>query len=250
MIRTVIRAWRKVDYLAADRERSVWTRLADVSLLLAFVLALPATWMCGLLVQRTTSAHNLQGVLIRPAPGGEIVAFFETDDVQRGPRTQGARVGAFRLVSFDQLEGWPFAMSRTPQPARIDLDVFILDRLQHNVAHDPDDPFQQAIDTAVERQQDADLDARWTARTSGDRLSTKRYAVSWAGNTIVMWVMLMFGFALLLRLTRFMLFVAELRHVAVWNRRRKRDQCLECGYDLRGLEFNTRCPECGHLIDY
>ena len=46
---------------------------------------------------------------------------------------------------------------------------------------------------------------------------------------------------------------------AAMNLRARRDRgrlqrlatgrCAECGYDLRGLEFNERCPECGQLVE-
>ena len=31
-------------------------------------------------------------------------------------------------------------------------------------------------------------------------------------------------------------------------RRRASGKCMNCGYDLTGLEFNERCPECGAQV--
>jgi hypothetical protein len=32
------------------------------------------------------------------------------------------------------------------------------------------------------------------------------------------------------------------------HRLRSSGKCLKCGYDMTGLDFNERCPECGELV--
>jgi hypothetical protein len=39
--------------------------------------------------------------------------------------------------------------------------------------------------------------------------------------------------------------VVALPRAAIWSRRRWRGGCPKCGYDLRGLESQAHCPECG-----
>jgi len=44
--------------------------------------------------------------------------------------------------------------------------------------------------------------------------------------------------------------IAHLRSELAHRRERRtraRGRCPDCGYDLRGLEFSERCPECGRL---
>jgi rubrerythrin len=32
------------------------------------------------------------------------------------------------------------------------------------------------------------------------------------------------------------------------HQRRREGKCTACGYDMTGLEFNERCPECGAQV--
>jgi hypothetical protein len=57
MIRRLRHKLRMIRYYSAPRHRTVWTRVMDVALIASFLLALPVTWMCDLMVSRTATVH-------------------------------------------------------------------------------------------------------------------------------------------------------------------------------------------------
>ena len=250
MFRRLLKTWRRINYYAADREATVWTRLSDVALVLSFVFAVPATWMTGVLVERHPLALDADGAIVQPAGGAEPVAWIADEDGHIGASAGGSRLGSFRIEAYDDTFGWPFVLRTEPLAAKLHLDLFRAAQTQLDVPPATNDPYQRAIGEAVRAEDDPVLFRRWHARSDATALSPSRWPISWVGNTIIWWLALLVLFSMLITTMKFLTFVAELRHVAMWNRRRKRNQCLDCGYDLHGLDFNERCPECGALVDY
>jgi hypothetical protein len=250
MFRRLLKTWRRINYYAAHREATAWTRMSDAALVLSFVLAVPATWMSGLLVERHPMALEASGALVQPADSIEPLAWIADEVGHIGASAGGSRLGSFRIEAFDTTFGWPFVLRTEPRAAKLYLDMFRSSQMEMDVAHDPGDRNQQAIAEVVRTEGEPILFRRWQARSDVTVLAPDHSVIGWIGNTIVWWVMLLVLFSMLITTMKFLSFVAELRHVSKWNRRRKRNQCLDCGYDLHGLDFNERCPECGALVEY
>ena len=59
---------------------------------------------------------------------------------------------------------------------------------------------------------------------------------------------LYFAAAVLIQCTRLLVFLARRQLHFRAQDRLVAGRCGRCGYDLTGLEFNERCPECGELV--
>ena len=64
---------------------------------------------------------------------------------------------------------------------------------------------------------------------------------------LVWWVILYVLAALVILCARAWATARRRQRQDRWSVRRAEGRCAHCGYDLRGIEFSERCPECGHL---
>ncbi|MEM7228558.1 MAG: hypothetical protein AAF432_07055 [Planctomycetota bacterium] len=249
LIRRIRRSWRRIEYYSARKQQTVWTRASDVAFVLSLLLALPCTILTQSIIVRDVEQIAVQGAIESLVDTGEIIARLTEEDRNVSASLTGRSVGTFFVRATDECAGWPFAMRIRPQAATLDLDLFASPQRQIDVTLPEDDPMHEAIAAEVLVRSDSELALRWHARTSPERLRTQRVLRSWVANTFIWWVMLVFATAVVVRIARVIVLVFESSRAAIWSKRLKRGACVECGYDLRGLEFNERCPECGSLLE-
>jgi hypothetical protein len=243
MIRRIRQQLRLIRYYSAPRRRTAWTRAADWSLLAALVLALPAAWLCDLLVHRQDAGLELRGGLATD-PSGALVGRLEEDE---GLRWTGDGVphGEFEVVAVETRSGWPFASSARPGEIRWSFKSFATGLTREGAQMPADAPERETIALALSQSGHAGLlDAADGAATAPAR----RLWFGLLANVALWWLALALAMMFAIAATRLTVTTHRSGRSQRAARRAARGLCHVCGYDLRGLEFNERCPECGALV--
>lgn len=249
MLRWWRRKLRMLRYYSASREETVWTRLGDAAFLAALVLAFPATWLMNGRMQREAPPLVLVG-LIERGSNGELSAnvMNERESLQLPINPMAEYWGSFRLTIAESERGWPFITSMSRKP--VDLAVRRAGEPRIQATLDPKEAEQvsAAVRAGLERRQDADLFQHTLAHWQHDDERHTHHVLAWIAGSITWAFTLFVGFSVLL-------LVARLTSIFLFNNRAARRRMLEaegkcprCTYDLRGLEFSDRCPECGELM--
>lgn len=167
--------------------------------------------------------------------------------------SQGSAYGEFTVYHDEHQRGWPYPSRRDDQPIRLDVNVYGETGVRRDVALKPDDPLRRALAALVRAgpahpsEPDYVVLAQWLDGNS-DRAGDRR---SWHATIAgaITWIGLLLGVQLVLigiaRIT------TRYARIHLHGRRKERasdGRCHHCGYDLRGLEFTDRCPECGTLV--
>src|SRR5262245_22512884 len=118
MLRRVRDKLRMIRYYSATRPRSNWNRAADVAFVASFLAAVPAAWLCDVIMIRPAVAFIVNGQLFR-TDGGSITAIILDPD-SRGEQItpQGSIHGSFELTVEDRQRGWPLITSVHRLPPR------------------------------------------------------------------------------------------------------------------------------------
>jgi hypothetical protein len=253
---------RLIRYYSAPRRRTILTRFVDVGLLAAIVLAAPAAWLGDAEIRREVALIERDGHFTRQ-PGGGTGASIIVPDLPLMP-SDDVPYGEFRLKLIEQRRGWPLNSTIIQPHVRLDLNLYDQPGTQRNATLAVDSPEHAAILEALEEARrnelagagdgNADDEAMAAAYDAlierwgrADR-SVDRRLLAWAFNVGASWIILSFAFsALAAALWVCVMIVTHNRDLA---RRQRRGQglCMHCGYDLYGLDFNERCPECGAII--
>ncbi len=254
---------RLIRYYSASQNRTGWTIAHEVLLLASVILAVPAMLFCEATISRTESAEYLRGTLLfTPAPGssatgstaagpvnpgarGTLVAVLE-DSPEDPSRPNSALFGDFLLHIDDFHRGWPFTSTINRQPAKIDLNIYSQPGARENIDLAEDSPERAAIQKALEQDKRSDLLRAWRGQAATE---PHRHWRGSFGGTLVWWTMLSFASATMLQITRFCSLFFRARRHNIKADRRARGRCAVCNYNMRGLEFNERCPECGSIVE-
>lgn len=231
-----------IRYYSARRTQTVWSRAFDFAVLAALILALPTVWLFDSMVVRPTLAIELSGLLRRDGEA-PLTAQVVTEE-SRPDQTGGKPVGNFQVRADDRYCGWPLTTSLRREVARVDIDVLAETGPRKNLKFAMDDPVVLAIERALANGEHDEALAAWKA--SGPTV-WQRWG-GWSGNAALWWIMLTLACGIAIWLARL---GTNLTKVMMTSRRaqlRADGKCLECGYDMTGLEFNERCPECGKLV--
>ncbi len=256
-LRTIRRRHHEIRYHAASRPDTPWHRWRDRLLLLAVPLALPATLLLEATVHRPEVLTQVNGGLVGPA-GGPYRAGLQLDEEAGIDWPDGRRQGIFQLRIEDRFDGWPLTSSITRGIVALDLDFYEESSRRRDVEPPADSPVGEAIIAALDDPEVTfDLPEpvpavvrRW--RDTGalpPQLERRRYwpgmiaalATSWLGLSLLA----VTGVAT----ARYAWTIATQARDVRRDRMRRRGQCSECGFDLRGNLFTDRCPECGARSD-
>jgi len=224
----------------------MWSRAGDISLILAFVLALPVTWFFNETMTQTEPVASVVGVLQRDGEGGYAAHLSHEDEEDLTHGVPQAQLwGAFD-VQVDRMErGFPVVTSvLTRQP------IIELTRFSRAVGPKPDvSPGSEARD-AIRRALRADDEPEpalildlWEA---GGVRAEQQY-LGWVAGSVLWAVTLFVVFSLLILFARIATILMLRQQSAVASERIAAGCCPNCGYSLRGLEFSERCPECGQI---
>lgn len=242
MLRRVRHKLRMIRYYSATRQVSRWSRAFDAACIASLLLALPITWICNNVVKNEFTAASLGGH-IHQLDDQSLVAVISVDG-DRSIREFGKPEGNFKLSAIEQRRGWPFPTSIRRQPAMLGLDVLKETKSRGIAPFNASDPFHQAIDAELKRIGQDDLRNTWH-RPSAESTQTWK---GWLGSSVVWLCMLVGASSVLIGVSRYAAQVLggkrSLRHAQL----RAKGKCVTCGYDMTGLEFNERCPECGSLV--
>jgi hypothetical protein len=243
MLRRIHRQLKLIRYYSAARPQTAWAKALEWALVLALLLAAPAMLLSELAVTRTAVTMQVQGQIVR----GEDGAFLAV--VQESPTNAwwpvGAPYGEFFIELAEIDRGWPFTSSFVRQPARLDLNLFAEQGMRKDVQLRADSPLRAAIEKALSQPEH-----RRTLEATSDRSTypARRYWLGSIVGAVIWWMILSFASFILIRFVQFGTMVVLARRAEVKARRIARGRCPVCGYDMRGLEFNERCPECGSLV--
>ncbi len=247
----MFRWWRRklrvIGYYSASREETIWTRLGDVALILSLLLAFPGAWMMDTQIRRTTPSLTLVG-LVRYDAGRQLVATVLNEEESLViPAESGEYWGSFRLVSHEEERGWPLMTSTVILEPEFKLTRAGRQETAAPITAEERERLKEVVQTAIARRNEpafTELSEHWQS----DRVAVENHLFAWVGGTALWWITLFVVFSVLLMISRF-------AAIFLTNNRRARERmllaegkCAHCGYDLRGLEFSDRCPECGQLL--
>lgn len=248
-IRSIIRGWKRIEYYSATRHRTRWGRAFDTAFVLSLLLAAPAMLVCESLIRRPVQEFWLEGEITR-LDDGDVYADVTRDepDDERGRwELPGVPIGRFEVRVIEERAGWPVVSLLDGRPPRIDLDVFIETgtRIDARLDEPADEPMRAAIDGAMRRNGHGDVIDRWHDRRS---MHDERYWLGTIYGIGLWWLMLTVASAISVGVARLAWGFAADHRLTREQRLLSQGRCHVCGYDMRGLEFHERCPECGSLV--
>lgn len=245
-LRAVRRWLRSIDAYAAPLPGDPWNRvrrgliLASPAAALLFMLAAEA-----LVIEERVQDTRL-GVIVEPERGPPWIS-TEVDSGGRLLYPPAFPSAEFELERVLMLHGWPL-VTRTRGPvARLRLTRFPSAEVTVHARLAPDDPLlpllRRTAAADAEFARSVDVLAPEAVPARGRIWSATVYAVLLTGFVIaaassVAVTVLRAGWTA-------MGGVARARRL----RRQRRNRCGHCDYDVRGLEFHARCPECGRLLE-
>jgi len=244
MIGPIRRHLRRIRYYSASPQRTAWHRLIDAALFTALLLSIPAAMLADYLIQRDIVVAEYAGQIHRNDAGEVEVRVLEPD---KQPSWSGVvPVGEFDVRVVDRVAGWPLGAWTTEEPPRVTLQLFArrgdieTDLTTLNDHERVDAEVADALTGALRGEPEYD-ERRMTARS---RWLWPR----WLVNAGMWWVMLYLVCLVAMIPARIVWLLARRRAAQRDTELRRRGLCPSCGYDLRGLEFHDRCPECGNLV--
>ena len=243
MLRRLRHKLAMIRYYSAPRKETAWTRAADVALWITLLLALPAAWIGDVSHADHEPGPAVSGFLI-----GENVQNLEawavTDrNIKQNP-PEGRNFGRWRLHVTDVHRGWPLITSVHRQPAQLDLDILSEPRERVNAQLAADDPIRIAIARELEQEEQTDIIAAWAQLSSEGRYHWMNWLIAAGG----WWILMAFTSWIVIAIARLATLYVRDRIALKRHNLAAEGKCAQCGYDLTGLEFRDRCPECGTLV--
>ena len=243
MIRWLRAKLAHIRYHSATRPSGRWSRAVDLMPVVALLAAWPVAWLLDHSVAIRSSTEQVFGRIIQDDSGALIGEIVEDGDLRQN--TGGRLICEFTADFETRAAGLPVHTSVISLPATMTLEIVgeALPRL--NVKFDETRVLHVAVAETIDT-----LPPRGNVKHDIRRTERSRASLgwAWAGNIAVLW-MLLTAIGIALVHTARLLTNAHKRGRYVRHKLREREnKCGHCGYDLTGLEFNERCPECGRLV--
>lgn len=247
-----MRWWRRklalIRYYSANREHTAWTRAMDMSLLLSLLLAVPAAWYADENIWRSESSIVFVGHLIPEDEGGIEARRFDDEGTGSLPPANPENIGSFRLQMEQGWRGFPLRSTRVLGRPTLLVNNFEANTSQVDPQLEQANPIRLAITELLTAKSDDEDVELLLNRWRDDAAVGETNLLAWAANAALWWFMLFASLGVAIFLARFVTIMA-------WSSRDARramleadGKCPHCTYDLRGLEFSDRCPECGNLL--
>jgi hypothetical protein len=252
MWRSIKRRLDHIRYHSASRPVNRWSRAIDLAFIAAFLLSLPAALIADWTQYTDRSTFDVPGIFSQSTREG-IQAWLINPQGARSTNARGSAplgqgdetiIGNFNLSASERLRGWPLVTTVEGLPPRLHIDIIRETRPRTDVPRDAGDPLQLAIERALNDDQRFDVLAAWNARAS----TTSPLWWAWFPVVGAWWLMLFVSAAVVIQFLRLGSFWLTRRRLRRAYERRHAGKCAKCGYDMTGLEFNERCPECGAQV--
>lgn len=246
MLRRARRFLRSIDYHSARRTRTVWTRLSDAALFAGPLLALAIAVVLHSAMPRDASPPPAEGMIGR-SPPGEWAAWSldEWVDVERY-----MMVGTFTVQLPLEVRGWPLESGRRAWPAAV-TSQRTFPEPGGEMLGDP--AIRAVVEEAIKRtlrpEHRPDLDPTIFAAMSERREVSRFHLRPFLGNVLLWWFLLALLLPLGVQLLRLGAWFGEGVRGTRQARLHRQGLCPSCGYDVRGIVWSERCPECGALLE-
>ena len=243
------RSLQRIDYYAARRPGDRWSRARRHAVGWSVPVGLVAMLLTELIVVREQTLLE-QSAIMRGERSGPIVLSVETDVDGALVHPLGRLSGQFSLRTVRDEHGWPFATRASDRRVALDLNEYLVDTNQIDVRLAEDDALWPAFER-VARENPAWLPA--TRLLRGEEPGRSERGRRHLTTSVLVWGAWSMGIAAAAVVG---LHTAEISSRLIGEarvrRRRARsraNRCAACGYDMRGLDFHPRCPECGALVE-
>jgi len=237
-----------IGYYAAQRERTAWSTATDIAMVAALLAAPLLVWACSELVTDREIRQQVFGRLMTDL-NGRLRAQVLSEEQRGSPWPRNTNpIAEFELRAYVQDRGWPVTTSRVVQPPAMTIRRFPDAEANEPVRFAEDDPELREIAAALRARQQLDQSLNNIAqRWQQGEPQRSTHILGWIFGIALWWVFLFITLMLLIGIVRLTVFIFTAKKQVRGVRYRAEGKCAHCGYDLRGLEFNERCPECGHL---
>lgn len=246
LIRSVRQKLRMIDYYAAPRRGSSWSRALDVAILASLVACWPTVWLMQAVTVRSERVVDIQGQILRDGAGRIEVFMVESGSGGRSPDfTRFAPIGNLSLTQERVALGWPLTTKLITQPLTLEVKYFDEATTRRDVQLADDDPLRVAMERSLKFGENEWAIEAWKIRTA--RHDTR--LGMWLGAGLLTWVAMCIAAWVVITVAGIGFRTVAGFRSARRRSLRRRNVCPDCGYDLRGLEFSERCPECGVLTE-
>jgi hypothetical protein len=242
MIRPLRHKLSQIRRYSASKSQTVWSRAHDRAFIASFLLAWIAVWVADATVSRISIVESASGRLL-PGSDGSIQGIVLDESTLTHAWMGVIPIGTFEVSATEAKRGWPFISSRRLMALQTDLDIFAEPGPRPRARIAPDDPIGIAIESALAESPNSRALVAWSWTSSEHQINWRGFL----GGGLLWWVILAAAFGSAIHATRFAAHFMGKRRAQREASRHQQGCCTRCGYDLRGLEFNERCPECGTL---
>ena len=262
MIKALHYKLKMIRYYSAPRRRTILTKMVDVSLITAIILAVPATFLADVSLIREQTIISRSGHLSRVGDDG-VSATILDPDVSAWSRTD-IPYGEFHLTLVKRDQGWPIRSSSVQPRIELELNLYDQPGSKKGVVLADDDPLQEVILKALQAGLKKEMAAKHKDFTLADDLEANYTALidcwqrraaqrdvrlgGWISNMILWWLILSGSLSVMASGLWVVFMIFSHNNTIAASRRKSDGCCVQCGYNLYGLEFNARCPECGSEI--
>jgi hypothetical protein len=206
------------------------------------ILAIPVTVMTSMTFSRAVTTTVVHGSFYRD--DGRLKAFTSESPLAQRAEVTATSIGAFALVTEENRHGWPVATWMDAPPPQVRLDVFSESKQRSLAGLGDDDPMHVAIADALRREGFSDILATW----QGMDARRRHYLFGWIFGTGMWWVMMALVSYIAISTFGHLFRVGSAKAKLRQKTLEAAGKCGACGYDMQGLEFNDRCPECGTIV--
>ncbi|MCH2132833.1 MAG: hypothetical protein MK116_03690 [Phycisphaerales bacterium] len=235
------RRWhRRLNYESAERPRTPWSIRVDWALVVTGLLAILLVYSLQLSVDRTTRTRTLDFLILEDDEG--------TLSLQQTTDSVGAGEDMVHVILHTARAGWPISTATVTQDPLVSWAM-------RRITPPDDTPARQAMTSLPDHAPMAVL-VMGTLAAHPDP-EVQRFARGHQVDTDVFVFLVIAGVAWMLLWTISLpilglLGIGEGVASQIGDRRRRkrksRNKCQRCGYDLTGLEYSPACPECGELL--